>query len=184
MSGHVNYPSSPPCILPLASSCAEHLKEVKSVNPRLRQVIEAYQYAFHQEAEAAHDDPSVPIHRWLFRGPNTYPDPAALPGFLPTVDELTGVYHRLTHKLGHLICESLGEDRARPHFHFIPKLLTYSAPLFLKRQCDRTPGEDPAHFDAIFDFDKPDLAASLSHNWSMARIGLGRIVALYNRAST
>jgi hypothetical protein len=27
------------------------------------------------------------------------------------------------------------------HIHFMPDSLTYSVPLFLKRQCDRTPGE-------------------------------------------
>ena len=32
---------------------------------------------------------------------------------------------------------------APPHIHFIPDLLTYSVPLFLKRQCDRTLGAHP-----------------------------------------
>jgi isopenicillin N synthase-like dioxygenase len=45
-------------------------------------------------------------------GPNTWPDSAALPGFRPVVKELTSAYHSLTHELGHLICESLGEDPA------------------------------------------------------------------------
>ena len=43
---------------------------------------------------------------------------------------------------------SEGEHRARSHcrfvlpvFHVIPKSLSYSVPLFLKRQCDRTLGE-------------------------------------------
>ena len=43
-----------------------------------------------------------------------------------------------------------GADRARSHccfvllpIHFIPDSLTCSAPLFLKRQCDRTLGADP-----------------------------------------
>jgi hypothetical protein len=41
-----------------------------------------------------------------------------------------------------------GEHRARSHYHFVPSFirctpdsLTYSVPLFLKRQCDRTLGE-------------------------------------------
>jgi hypothetical protein len=41
-----------------------------------------------------------------------------------------------------------GEGGARSHYrfalpliHFIPGSLTYSVPLFLKRQCDRTPGK-------------------------------------------
>jgi hypothetical protein len=44
-----------------------------------------------------------------------------------------------------------GAARARSHchfvpplIHFIPDLLTYSVPLFLKRQCDRTLGAAPA----------------------------------------
>ena len=44
-------------------------------------------------------------------------------------------YHRLTHLLGELIVESLGED--------------------------------PADFRKYFDFDDPDLAASLNHNFSL-----------------
>ena len=42
-----------------------------------------------------------------------------------------------------------GEDRARSHCrvaspstHYIPDSLSYSAPLSLTRQCDRTPGEE------------------------------------------
>jgi hypothetical protein len=42
-----------------------------------------------------------------------------------------------------------GADRARSHcrfvlplIHFIPDLRTYSPPLFLKRQCDRTLGAE------------------------------------------
>ena len=49
-----------------------------------------------------------------------------------------------------------GEVRARSHcrfvqppIHFIPDALTYSVPVFLKRQCDRTPGGG-AHGDAAF----------------------------------
>ena len=102
------------------------------------QVIEAFQYAFDQAPVARYDDLTVPIHRRLFRGPNTWPDADALPGFRPIVEELTLIYHSLTHELGHLICESLGED--------------------------------PSCFDEIFDWDDPDLAASLSRNFSMARV--------------
>jgi hypothetical protein len=46
-----------------------------------------------------------------------------------------------------------GDDRARSHCRFvrpfictIPDALTYSVPLFLKRQCDRTPGDDSRFF--------------------------------------
>lgn len=45
--------------------------------PRFAQVIEAFQYAFDQPPVAAHDDPTVPIHRRVFRGENS------LPVFLP-----------------------------------------------------------------------------------------------------
>jgi hypothetical protein len=45
----------------------------------------------------------------------------------------------------------LGKEGARsycrfvlPLIHFIPESLTYSVPIFLKRQCDRTPGKDAA----------------------------------------
>eukprot|EP01043_Picozoa_sp_COSAG02_P098399 COSAG02_NODE_34556_length_482_cov_0.812010_1_plen_140_part_10 len=102
------------------------------------QVIEAFQYAFDQVPVARYDDATVPIHRRLFRGPNTWPDADALPSFRPTVDELTSVYHSLTHEIGHLICESLGEH--------------------------------PTAFDDIFDWNDPYLAASLSRNFSMARV--------------
>jgi len=77
------------------------------------QVIEAFQYGFDRSPVAAHDDTSVPIYKRLFRGPNTWPDSERLPGFRPAVSELTQVYHRLTHELGHLICESLGESTAQ-----------------------------------------------------------------------
>jgi hypothetical protein len=46
-----------------------------------------------------------------------------------------------------------GEPRARSHcrfvpplVRFIPDLLTYLVPLFLKRQCDRTPGKPRTNF--------------------------------------
>ena len=87
---------------------------------------------------AAHDDESVPLHRRLLRRPNTWPDPETFPSFRPTVEELTRVYHRLTHDLGRLTLECLGED--------------------------------PAHFDQLFNFEDPDLAASLNHNFSLEAI--------------
>ena len=83
----------------------------------------------------AHNDESQPIHRRLFRGPNTWPEADSLPDFQPLIEELNLVYHRLTHQLGELIVESLGHD--------------------------------PAEFRKYFDFDNPDLAASLNHNFSM-----------------
>ena len=99
------------------------------------QVIENFQYGFEQEPLCAHDDKSQPIHRRLFRGPNTWPQADTLPGFRPLIEELNLVYHQLTHQLGELIVESLDED--------------------------------PAEFRKYFDFDDPDLAASLNHNYSM-----------------
>ena len=99
------------------------------------QVIENFQYGFEQEPVCAHDDQSQPIQKRLFRGPNTWPETDSLPGFRPLIEELNLVYHRLTHELGELIVESLGED--------------------------------PAEFRKYFDFDEPDLAASLNHNFSM-----------------
>ena len=100
------------------------------------QVIEAFQYGFEQEPLCEHDDKTQPIHRRLFRGPNTWPDERALPGFRPMIDELNARYHRLTHLLGEAIVESLGEDISA--------------------------------FKKYFDFEDPDLAASLNHNFSLA----------------
>lgn len=100
------------------------------------QVIEAFQYGFEQEPLCAHDDTTKPIHKRLFRGPNTWPEAETMPGFHPLIEDLNLVYHRLTHQLGELIVESLGED--------------------------------PAEFRKYFDFDDPDLAASLNHNFSLA----------------
>jgi len=102
------------------------------------QVLEAFQYAFEQEPVAAHDDESVHIFRRLVQGPNTWPDRERFPDFRPAVEELTNVYHRLTHELGRLSCECLGED--------------------------------PEEFAKVFDFDHPDLAASLNHNYSLEAI--------------
>lgn len=100
------------------------------------QVIENFQYSFEQEPVGAHDDVSLPLHERLFRGPNTWPDTDTLPGFRPVIEELCATYHRLTHLLGELIVESLGED--------------------------------PAEFRKYFDFDLPDLAGSLNHNFSLS----------------
>lgn len=99
------------------------------------QVIENFQYSFEQEPKCAYDDKSYPIHDRLFRGPNTWPQTDTLPGFRPLIEELNLVYHKLTHSLGELIVESLGED--------------------------------PAEFRKYFDFDDPDLAASLNHNYGL-----------------
>ena len=84
------------------------------------QVIENFQYGFEQEPLCAHDDKSQPIHKRLFRGPNTWPQTDSLPGFQPLIEELNLTYHRLTHQLGELIVESLGEDPAefRKYFDF------------------------------------------------------------------
>jgi len=99
------------------------------------QVIENFQYGFEQTPVCAHDDASYPIHKRLFRGPNTWPQTDTLPGFKPLIEELNSTYHRLTHELGALIVESLGED--------------------------------PEEFRRYFDFEDPDLAASLNHNFSL-----------------
>lgn len=99
------------------------------------QVIENFQYGFEQEPLCAYDDRTQPIQKRLFRGPNTWPVTDTLPGFKPVIEELTVTYHRLTHLLGELIVESLGED--------------------------------PAEFRKYFDFEDPDLAASLNHNFSL-----------------
>ncbi|MBT5681484.1 MAG: isopenicillin N synthase family oxygenase [Gammaproteobacteria bacterium] len=99
------------------------------------QVIENFQYGFEQQPVCAHDDTTQPIHKRLFRGPNTWPKSDSMPGFQPLIEDLNLTYHRLTHQLGELIVESLGED--------------------------------PAQFSEYFDFDDPDLAASLNHNFSM-----------------
>ena len=84
------------------------------------QVIENFQYGFEQEPVCAHDDESQPIHRRLFRGPNTWPQSDTLPGFRPLIEDINLVYHRLTHALGETIVESLGEDpeEFRRYFNF------------------------------------------------------------------
>ena len=102
---------------------------------RFGQVIEAFQYGFEQEPLCEHDDKSQPIHRRLFRGPNTWPDEKFLPGFRPLINDLNQRYHRLTHLLGEAIVESLGEDVEA--------------------------------FREYFDFEDPDLAASLNHNYGL-----------------
>ena len=62
---------------------------------------EAFQYGFEAAPLAAHDDTSVPIHKRLFRGPNTWPDARSVGSdFKDSVDYLTQKYHELTHKLG------------------------------------------------------------------------------------
>lgn len=99
------------------------------------QVIENFQYGFEQTPECDHDDKSQPIHKRLFRGPNTWPKTDSMPGFRPLIEELNETYHHLTHRLGELIVESLGED--------------------------------PREFKRYFDYDDPDLAASLNHNYSL-----------------
>ncbi|MBT5702890.1 MAG: isopenicillin N synthase family oxygenase [Gammaproteobacteria bacterium] len=99
------------------------------------QVIENFQYGFEQAPPCAYDDVSQPIHKRLFRGPNTWPKSESMPGFRPLIEDLNLTYHRLTHQLGELIVESLGED--------------------------------PAEFRKYFDFDDPDLAASLNHNFGL-----------------
>ncbi|EHQ57772.1 dioxygenase, isopenicillin N synthase [gamma proteobacterium HIMB55] len=84
------------------------------------QVIENFQYGFEQEPVCDYDDTSQPIHRRLFTGPNTWPKTDTMPGFRPLIERLTDVYHELTHKLGELIVESLGEDPTefRRYFDF------------------------------------------------------------------
>ena len=84
------------------------------------QVIENFQYGFDQEPVCDYDDTSQPIHRRLFTGPNTWPKTDTLPGFRPLIERLTDVYHELTHALGELIVESLGENPAefRRYFDF------------------------------------------------------------------
>ena len=82
------------------------------------QVIEAFQYSFEQEPLCDYDDKTQPIHRRLFRGPNTWPDADYLPGFRPLIDDLNKRYHHLTHLLGEAIVESLGENIEAFHQYF------------------------------------------------------------------
>jgi isopenicillin N synthase-like dioxygenase len=82
------------------------------------QVIENFQYGFEQDPVCAHDDDSQPIHRRLFVGPNTWPITDSMPGFRPLIERLTLTYHELTHQLGELIVESLGEDPAEFRQYF------------------------------------------------------------------
>ncbi len=109
----------------------------RRLNPQgFCQSIESYQYSFEQTPVSAHDDEDFPLHDRLVKGPNTWPETDTLPGFRPVVEELCDVYHKLTHMLGELIVESLGED--------------------------------PAEFRKYFDFDDPNLGASLNHNRSLS----------------
>jgi len=80
-----------------------------NIPPLLAQ--EAFQYGFECEPFAKHNDRSVPVYKRLFRGPNTWPE--NLPKFRSSIESLTTRYHRLTHDLGHLICDSIGVDRSR-----------------------------------------------------------------------
>ena len=84
------------------------------------QIGEFFQYAFEEEPKCAYDDTSLPLHERLFHGPNTWPNEEVLPGFKPLIMELNDKYHNLTHLLGELIVESLGEDPAefRKYFDF------------------------------------------------------------------
>ncbi|MEX1249751.1 MAG: 2-oxoglutarate and iron-dependent oxygenase domain-containing protein [Hyphomonas sp.] len=100
------------------------------------QIIETFQYSFEQPPVSAHDDESFPLHDRLMKGPNIWPEPDELPGFRPIIEKLCDTYHSLTHMLGELIVESLGEDSAE--------------------------------FRRYFDFDDPNLAASLNHNHSLS----------------
>ena len=82
------------------------------------QVIENFQYGFEQEPVCAHDDDSQPIYKRLFVGPNTWPKTDEMPDFKPVIERLTHIYHELTHQLGELIVESLGEDPAEFRYYF------------------------------------------------------------------
>jgi isopenicillin N synthase-like dioxygenase len=82
------------------------------------QVIENFQYGFEQTPIFAHDDTAQPIHKRLFRGPNTWPIGDSVAGFQPLIEELNDTYHNLTHMLGELIVESLGEDPAEFRKYF------------------------------------------------------------------
>ena len=82
------------------------------------QVIENFQYGFEQEPVCAHDDDSQPIYKRLFVGPNTWPKTDEMPDFKPVIERLTHTYHELTHQLGELIVESLGEDPAEFRYYF------------------------------------------------------------------
>ncbi len=82
------------------------------------QVIENFQYGFEQDPVCAHDDESQPIHKRLFVGPNNWPATDSMPGFKPLIEQLTDTYHELTHQLGELIVESLGEDPAEFRRYF------------------------------------------------------------------
>jgi hypothetical protein len=67
-----------------------------------------------------------------------------------------------------------GAPRARSHccfvlspIHFIPDSLTYSVPLFLKRQCDRTLGDPPMRTETVAIRARGPvwLNAAGSHGW-------------------
>ena len=82
------------------------------------QVIENFQYGFEQAPLCAHDDESQPLFKRVFTGPNSWPESDTLPGFRPLILELNERYHALTHALGKLIVESLGEDPAEFEKYF------------------------------------------------------------------
>ena len=80
--------------------------------------IEAFQYGIEAESKCAHDDTSQPIFERVYRGPNVWPKTTTLPGFKPAVDDYNSACLRLTHELGELIIESLGEDPAEFRQYF------------------------------------------------------------------
>jgi len=77
------------------------------------QLVDTFQYGMDPEEASAYEDESAPVWRRIFYGRNTWPDPAALPGFRPMVEALRAAYLELHHELGGLICESLGADAGR-----------------------------------------------------------------------
>ena len=73
------------------------------------QVIENFQYGFEQQPVCAHDDTTQPIHKRLFRGPNTWPKSDSMLGFQPLIEDLNLTYHRLTQQSALPIGESNGD---------------------------------------------------------------------------
>jgi isopenicillin N synthase-like dioxygenase len=126
------------------------------------QVIENFQYGFEQAPECAHDDVSQPIHRRLFRGPNTWPQTDSMPGFRPLIEELNQTYHRLTHQLGELIVESLGEDPAEFRKYFLFEDPDLAASLNHNFSLDVFAEEARAEVRAAYDrFDSQNVGAHI-----------------------
>eukprot|EP01062_Namystynia_karyoxenos_P078925 TRINITY_DN8205_c0_g1_i1.p1 TRINITY_DN8205_c0_g1~~TRINITY_DN8205_c0_g1_i1.p1 ORF type:complete len:397 (+),score=138.29 TRINITY_DN8205_c0_g1_i1:79-1191(+) len=89
----------------------------RSAENKKRVVIASEAFQFGLEQPPIRGD-SLPVWQRILRGPNQWPDPALLPEFRSTIEELHRRYFALSRRLGHLICEMLQVDPARYDSYF------------------------------------------------------------------